>query len=137
MLGGSSFETAEEPQEKATDIFMSIAMSIFRAVFEERKSRLLRHIKASGEYLSKHPFSTVCISQEEITPGQDFPHLRNVFCFNLAEHSFIIPTSDPFRGWRKSENKGTELGCSFQGRPEVPDSLKRGGASSIRSCASR
>jgi hypothetical protein len=41
MLEGSSFETAEELREKVTDILMSIPTSTFRAVFKERKSRLL------------------------------------------------------------------------------------------------
>jgi hypothetical protein len=38
MLEGSSFETAEELQEKVADILMSIPTSTFRAVFEEWKS---------------------------------------------------------------------------------------------------
>jgi hypothetical protein len=41
MLDGSSFETAEELQEKVTDILLSIATLTFRTVFEEWKSRLL------------------------------------------------------------------------------------------------
>jgi hypothetical protein len=38
MLEGSSFETAEESQEKMTDILMSIAISTLRAGFEEWKT---------------------------------------------------------------------------------------------------
>jgi hypothetical protein len=51
MLEGSSFETAEEVQEKVTDILMSIPTSTFRALFEKWKSQLLRCIEAGGEYL--------------------------------------------------------------------------------------
>jgi hypothetical protein len=51
MLEWSSFETAEELQERVTDILMSIPISTFRAVFEEWKSRLLRSIETNGEYL--------------------------------------------------------------------------------------
>jgi hypothetical protein len=59
MLEGSSFEAAEELQEKMADILMSIPTSTFRAVFEECKSRLLRYIEAGGDYLYKYPFLTV------------------------------------------------------------------------------
>jgi hypothetical protein len=38
VLKGSSFETAEELQERVTDILKSISTSTFRAVFEECKS---------------------------------------------------------------------------------------------------
>jgi transposase len=51
MLEGHSFETAEELQEKVTEILMSIPTSTFGAVFEEWKGRLLRCIDAGGEYL--------------------------------------------------------------------------------------
>jgi hypothetical protein len=51
MLEGSSFETAEEAQEKVTNILMSLLTSTFRGVFEKWKSRLLRSIEAGGEYL--------------------------------------------------------------------------------------
>jgi hypothetical protein len=50
MLAGSSFETAEELQEKVTDILTPILTSTFGAAFEEWKSRLLRCIEAGGEY---------------------------------------------------------------------------------------
>jgi hypothetical protein len=58
VLEGSSLETAEGLQEKVTDIVILISTSIFRAVFEEWKNRLLRCIEAGGEYLHKHPFSS-------------------------------------------------------------------------------
>jgi hypothetical protein len=51
MLEGSSFETAQELQGKATGILMSIPTSTFRAVFEEWKSRVLQCIEAGGQYL--------------------------------------------------------------------------------------
>jgi hypothetical protein len=51
MLEGNSFQTAEELQEKVTDILVSIPTSTFRAVFEERKSRLLQCTEAGGDYL--------------------------------------------------------------------------------------
>jgi hypothetical protein len=50
MLEGSSFEAAEELQEKMTGVLMSIPVSTFRAIFEEWKSRWLRCIEAGGEY---------------------------------------------------------------------------------------
>jgi hypothetical protein len=51
MLEGHYFQTAEELQEKVTDILVSIPTSTFRAVFEEWKNHLLQCIEAGGYYL--------------------------------------------------------------------------------------
>jgi hypothetical protein len=51
MLEESSFEAAGELHAKMTDILISIPTSTFRAIFEEWKSRLVRCIKAAGDYL--------------------------------------------------------------------------------------
>jgi hypothetical protein len=59
MLEGSSFERREDLHEKVTKILMPIPSPTFRAVVKEWKSRLLHTIEAGGEYLSKHPFSTI------------------------------------------------------------------------------
>jgi hypothetical protein len=63
MLEVSSFERAEELQEKVTNNLMSNPTSTFKAVFEEQKSQLLRCIEANGEY-----------HKRKSTIGQDFPH---------------------------------------------------------------
>jgi hypothetical protein len=61
-LEKSSFETAEELQEKVTDILMSIPTSTFRAVFEEWKSRLLRYMKQVESIFTN-------------TPSQRYPYI--------------------------------------------------------------
>jgi hypothetical protein len=75
MLEGSSFETAENVQEKVTYILMLIPTATFRPSFEEWKSRLLRCIEVSGEYLQKYHFSTIYVPHKRRqAPGQDLPH---------------------------------------------------------------
>jgi hypothetical protein len=40
MLKGNSFETADEPQQKATDILMSSPRPIFRVIFKQWKKSI-------------------------------------------------------------------------------------------------
>jgi hypothetical protein len=84
MLERSSFETVENLQEKVTYILMVITTATFRASFEEWKSRLLRCIEVSGEYLQKYHFSTIYVPHKRRQAlEQDLPH--HLYLFDLGK----------------------------------------------------